>query len=39
MIQQNPTEFCGHSKKMNNNGFDGEKIVDLVKTTLAELKQ
>jgi TRAP-type C4-dicarboxylate transport system substrate-binding protein len=26
-------------KKMNNNGFDGEKIVDLVKTTLAELKQ
>ncbi|EMS80391.1 TRAP transporter substrate-binding protein [Desulfotignum phosphitoxidans] len=26
-------------EKMNNNGFDGEKIVDLVKTTLAELKQ
>jgi hypothetical protein len=26
-------------EKMNNNGFDGEKIVNLVKTTLAELKQ
>ncbi len=26
-------------EKMNKNGFDGEKIVSLVKTTLAELKQ
>lgn len=26
-------------EKMNNNGFDGEKIVNLVKTTLADLKQ
>jgi hypothetical protein len=26
-------------EKMNKNGFDGEQIVDLVRTTLADLKQ
>jgi hypothetical protein len=26
-------------EKMNKNGFDGERIVNLVKTTLADLKQ
>jgi TRAP-type C4-dicarboxylate transport system substrate-binding protein len=29
----------GYIEKMNKNGFDGDQIVDLVKTTLADLKQ
>jgi TRAP-type C4-dicarboxylate transport system substrate-binding protein len=29
----------GYIEKMNKNGFDGEQIVDLVRTTLADLKQ